>query len=212
MKILRVFIAFCVAAVLGIAAVVVGACGANGAFGGHIDISEVTKDNVAEGMIVEGEIYDIWDQFAAHEKVEDGETITLAAYYTMLMPYSRNEESPIFIGVSSTIGDEIAGLNQMKSEIEDIINDESTADGYTKMSFRGRIVKLDDEKLKFLKQSVAQLLGVSEIDAANYVAPYVIESYNGSPYTPVLIIGIVLTVVGFGGALILFLKDMGDES
>lgn len=213
MKILRIFIAFCAAAVLGIAAIIVGACGANGAFGGIMSISELTKDNVKEGLIVEGEIYGVWDEFAVHEKEEDGETITLAGYYSMVMPYSYDyEETPIFIGISSTIGDEIAGLDQMRGEVEDIINEESASDVYTKMNFRGKITRLDGEKLTFFKKSVAQLLAVSEDDVANYVVPYVIESYNGSSYTPLLIAGIAVTIIGVAGVMIMFIKDIGEEN
>ena len=212
MKIIKVFIAFCAAAIVGIAALVVGACGTNGAFDGAVDISEITKDSVKHGQIVTGEVYDIWDRFAVQEKEEDGETITVAGYYTMLMPYSYHEEAPVFIGISSTIQNEIDGLEQMRSEIEGIVNDEASADGYTKMKFRGKIARLDDTKLLYLKVSVAQLLGITENEAENYIAPYVIESYNGSDFLPVLIAGIVLTIVGISGALILFFKDAGDEN
>ena len=213
MKILRIFIAFCAAAVLGIAAVVVGACGTNGVFGEEMSISELTKENVKEGLIVKGEIYGVWDQFAVHEKEEDGESITLSAYYSMVMPYSyEGEPTPIFIGVSSSIDNEIAGLDQMRGEVEDIITEESTSDVYTKMNFRGKVVKLDDAKLDFFKKSVAQLLAVTEDDVANYIVPYVIESYNGSPFLPVLVAGIVLTIIGVSGALIMFVKDAGEEN
>ncbi|MCH5195707.1 MAG: hypothetical protein J1F28_03275 [Oscillospiraceae bacterium] len=212
MKVVGVFIAFLSAAILGIASLVIGACGENGAFGGKIEMSKLTKENAEEGLIVEGEVFSVWDKFAVEEKEENGSTTTLAEYYTMIMEYSYNEEAPMFIGISSRDANELSTLEQMRSEVEGIINDTSDSDVYTTIHFRGKLKKLDDGMLGFLKVSVSSLLGVTEDVAEEYITPYVIESYNGSDYMPLLIAGIALTIVGVGGVLVLILKDIGEDN
>ncbi|MCH5203725.1 MAG: hypothetical protein J1F03_03200 [Oscillospiraceae bacterium] len=211
MKVIGVFIAFCASALLGIAALVIGACGENGVFGDKLKMSELTKENAEEGLIVEGEVYAVWDRFAVEEKEENGKTITVAKYYTMVMEYSFNEEAPIFIGISSGKDNELLTLEQMRSEVEGIITDSSDSDDYTTIHFRGRLRKLDDGMFNFLKVSVSSLLGVTEDVVEEYAVPYVIESYDGDVYMLLLIAGIALLIIGVVGVLILILKDIGES-
>lgn len=209
-KTIAVFIAFAAALLLGIAAIVVGACGENGVFGGFTDISELTRENVEEGMTVKGLVYGIWDKYAVHEKDENGEKKVISESYTMVMPYSYDEESPVFIGISSGDSAELSSLEQMRSETEGILTDSSDGEYRTSMVFRGKLRKLDEGELSFLKVSVSTLMGVTEEDAEEYIVPYVIESDKYSPFMFVLIAGIVLTVIGFGGVLVMILKDIGE--
>ncbi len=209
-KTIAVFIAFAAALLLGIAAIVVGACGENGVFGGFTDISELTRENVEEGMTVKGLVYGIWDKYAVHEKDENGEKKVISESYTMVMPYSYDEESPVFIGISSGDSAELSFLEQMRSETEGILTDSSDDEYRTSMVFRGKLRKLDEGELSFLKVSVSTLMGVTEEDAEEYIVPYVIESDKYSPFMFVLIAGIVLTVIGFGGVLVMILKDIGE--
>lgn len=209
-KTIAVFIAFAAALLLGIAAIVVGACGENGVFGGFTDISELTRENVEEGMTVKGLVYGIWDKYAVHEKDENGEKKVISESYTMVMPYSYDEESPVFIGISSGDSAELSFLEQMRSETEGILTDSSDDEYRTSMVFRGKLRKLDEGELSFLKVSVSTLMGVTEEDAEEYIVPYVIESDKYSPFMFVLITGIVLTVIGFGGVLVMILKDIGE--
>lgn len=211
-KTIGVFIAFGAAMLLGIAAIVVGACGESGVFGGAMDIAELTKDNAEDGLVVSGDIYGIWDKYAEQEKEENGETKIVASYFTMVLPYSYNEESPVFIGISSSDSSEIEGLEQMRSEVEGIITEGVSPDSHTKMNFRGKLKKLDEGQLSFLKVSVSTLMGISTNDAEEYIVPYVVESYNGSSYAPVLIAGIALAIIGFGGVLVMILKDIGEDN
>lgn len=211
-KTIAVFIAFAAALLLGIAAIVVGACGENGVFGGFTDISELTRENAEEGMTVKGLVYGIWDKYAIQEKEENGEKKVISESYTMVMPYSYDEESPVFIGISSEDSNELSFLEQMRSETEGIITDSSSDEYHTSMVFRGKLRSLDEGELSFLKVSVATLLGVTQEDAEEYIVPYVIESDKYSPFMFVLISGIVLTVIGFGGVLVMILKDIGEDN
>lgn len=211
-KTIGLFIAFGAALLIGIAAIVAGACGENGAFDGSMDIADLTKENAKDGLIVSGDIYGIWDKYAEQEKEENGETKIVAEYFTMVMPYSFNEESPVFIGISSSDSNEIEGLEQMRSEVEGIITDDVSPEYHTKMSFKGKLKKLDEGQLSFLKVSVSTLLGITTDDAEEYIAPFVIESYNGSNFAPLLIAGIALAIIGFGGALVMIFKDLGEDN
>ena len=211
-KTIGVFVAFAAALLLGIAAIVIGACGENGVFGGYTDISELTKENAEEGMTVKGLVYGIWDKYAVHEKEEGGEKKVISESYTMVMPYSYDEESPVFIGISSGDSNELSSLEQMRSETEGIITVSSSEENHTTMIFRGKLRKLDEGELSFLKSSVATLIGVTEENAEEYIVPYVIESDKYSPYMFVLIAGIVLAVIGFGGVLVMILKDIGEDN
>lgn len=211
-KTIAVFIAFAAALLLGIAAIVVGACGENGVFGGFTDISELTRENAEEGMTIKGLVYGIWDKYAIQEKEENGEKKVISESYTMVMPYSYDEESPVFIGISSEDSNELSFLEQMRSETEGIITDSSSDEYHTSMVFRGKLRRLDEGELSFLKVSVATLLGVTQEDAEEYIVPYVIESDKYSPFMFVLISGIVLTVIGFGGVLVMILKDIGEDN
>ncbi len=210
-KVIGVFIAFCVSALLGIAAIIIGACGENGVFGDVIDIAELTKENAKSGLMVKGTVYGIWDKFADEGKTVNGETKTVASYYTMVMPYSRNEESPIYIGIYSKDSKELESFEQMRKETEDVIINEADLEYLTYISFRGRLEKLDDQMLSFLKVSVSSIWGISEEAAEEYITPYVIVSSTWSIYIVLLIIGIALTVIGVVGVLILVLKDLGES-
>lgn len=211
-KTIAVFIAFAAALLLGIAAIVVGACGENGVFGGFTDISELTRENVEDGMTVKGLVYNIWDKYAIYEKDEGGVKKVVSESYTMVMPYSYDEESPVFIGVSSGDSGELSLLEQMRSETEEILNESSSSDNHTSMNFRGRLRKLEEGELSFLKVSVSNLMSITEENAEDYIVPYVIESEKYSPYMFVLIAGIVLTIAGLGGVLVMILKDIGEDN
>lgn len=214
MKVIGVFIAFCASAILGIAAIVVGACGENGAFGDKINYSELTADNAREGLIVEGDIVYVWDIFADEVKRENGKVVTVGEYYTVVLPHSYTEEVPAFIGFYSTKSYELSTLETLRSTFESILIGKDDAEG-TALHFRGRLKKLDGSRLECIGVSVSDFIEIFELGeeykAENMMVPYVIESYNGGPYAVILIVGIVLTVIGAGGVLVLVLKDIGED-
>ena len=215
MKIIGVFIAFCAAAVLGIASLVIGACGENGVFGGKISFDELTAGNASEGLIVEGELYYVWDMFADEIKQQSGgETITVGEYYTVVVPYSFYEENPVFIGFYSQKSSELSSLETLRSAFEDVLlGNDSEADI---MHFRGKLKKLEGVQLEYMTVSVSNFIDIFELgdtaDASGIMLPYVIESYDGSDYMLFLIAGIALTIIGFGGVLVLILKDIGEDN
>ncbi len=211
-KTIAVFIAFAAALLLGIAAIVVGACGENGVFGEFTDISELTRENAEEGMTVKGLVYGVWDKYAIEEKETNGVKKVVSESYVMVMPYSYDEEAPVFIGISSGDSNELEALEQMRSETEGIITESSSSENHTSMNFRGKLRKLDEGQLSFMKVSVSNLLDITEEDAEDYVVPYVIESDKYSPFMFVLIAGIALTIAGFGGVLVMILKDIGEDN
>lgn len=169
-------------------------------------LETVTAAELHEGLFVEGEIYELWDEFAYTEEYESTLGIkhnekTTDRFFALPMEYSFYEDAPMFIAVCSRDSAEIAKMNKMSDEANDFYTDGTELK--STMHFVGKIQPLKNEYLDFFKEYVAFQLGVSELEATQYFAPYVIRSWPEDNSSVLIIMGAIFTAIGLAGTIIL---------
>lgn len=171
----------------------------------HGDLETITADELYEGRIVEGTIYELWHEFAYTEEydttlgIKSSKERTTDRYFALPLEYSFEEENPIFVAVSSRNSDTLRTFEQMENETIDYFNGKEY-DEYTSIHFVGKVQKLSGEYLQFFKEYIAEIYGVSEKEAEKYYAPYVLTSYsNNGGLVPMIVVGAVMTLIGLCG-------------
>ncbi len=174
----------------------------------HGDLETITEDELYTGRIVEGEIYDLWEEFAYTEEydttlgVQTSKSRTTYRYFALPLEYSFYEkEDPVFIAVSTKDSGEISNFKKIEKETIDFYYNGIEYDDYTTVHFVGRVKKLNNEYLGFFKEYIANIYGVSETEAKQYYAPYVLVSYtyNEGAEVFVMVLAAVFAVVGLIG-------------
>lgn len=179
------------------------------------DIETVTANELKEGMFVEGEIYELWNEFAYTEEYESTLGVkhnekTTDRFFTLPMEYSFYMDSPKFIAICSRDKSELSKMVKMQNEAADFYQDGKEL--VTTMHFVGKVQKLDNEYLQFFKEYIAYEMGVGINETDQYIAPYVIRSWPEDNSTTGIIIGAVMAVLGLGGAAVFIIKFVKSRS
>lgn len=169
------------------------------------NLETVTVDELHEGMFVEGEIYEIWGEFATREEYETTLGIkhnerTTDRYYLMPMVYSYFNEDLKFIAVCTRDSGEISTINKIYNDTANFYN--NGIDYSTTMRFVGKVQALKGEVLDYFREGVSVSYGVSEAEAAQYYTPYVIRSWPTDNSTTGIVIGAVMTALGLAGTIV----------
>lgn len=172
-------------------------------------LETVTAGELREGMFVEGEIYELWDEFAYTEEYETTLGIkhnekTTDRFFALPMEYAFNQDKFMFVAICSRDNSEISTMLKMEKESLDWYTKDIVPE--TTMHFVGKVQKLDKESLAFFKKYIADEMGVSEAEAAQYYTPYVIRSWKEDNSTVGIVIGAVMTALGLGGAVIFVVR------
>lgn len=173
------------------------------------DLETVTASELKEGMFVEGEIYELWDEFAYTEEYESTLGIkhnerTTDRFFTLPMEYSFYIGSPKFIAICSRDKSELSKMEKMMEEAAEYYKNDTEL--VTTMHFVGKVQRLDNEYLQFFKEYIAYEMGVGINETSQYIAPYVIRSWPNDTSTTGIIIGAVMSVLGLGGAAFFIIK------
>lgn len=170
-------------------------------------LETVTAGELREGMFVEGEIYELWSEFAYTEEYESTLGIkhnekTTDRYFALPMEYSfyTDADAPMFIAICSRDSSEISKMRTMAKEADNYYKNDIELK--TSMHFVGKVQALKGEYLDFFKEYIAWDLGISEAEAAQYYKPYVIRSWPNDNSTTGIVIGAIMTALGLAGALI----------
>ncbi|MGN0640419.1 MAG: DUF6709 family protein [Oscillospiraceae bacterium] len=171
----------------------------------RVRLETVTADELREGMFVEGEIYELWSEFAYKEEYRTTLGVkhdqkTTDRYYLMPMVYSYFEENPKFIAVCTRNSNESSTFDRIIQETIDYYNNDK--EPTTTIHFVGKVQALKGEALGFFRESVSECYGVSESEAERLYTPYVIRSWKEDTSTPGIVIGAVMTALGLAGAVI----------
>lgn len=167
----------------------------------HADISTMTEKDLYVGRFVEGDIFELWNEFSYTEEYD--ETLGVQTnkrvtdhFFAMPMEYSFSEEYAMFVAVSTRNAKELETFKQMEQETYDYYSGADIED-FTQTHFVGRVERLKGEYLGFFREYMADVYGVSEEEADKYLAPYVLKSTtNKDGASASLTIGIIMSVIG----------------
>ncbi len=161
------------------------------------DLSELTAEDLKNGMFVEGTILEMWDNFA-YEK-NDSSTYE---YYAMPLETSFERDYPIFVAIKLGNPQDKAIASRMSKETDDYYIRGKEPAVWTEMPFTGKVHKLKGEMLGFFEEYMEEM-GLSP---STHMRPYVISKYAEGNENIRIVIGAVMTGIGLviGGLFVLF--------
>lgn len=168
---------------------------------GMKDFNEMYESDFYKGQYVQGELLELWDEFAYMEEYTEtmgikGKSRVSAHYYVMPLQTSYETGSPVFAAVCLRNLSQISQAEQMINEMNDYWDEES--DGlYTSIPITGKVSVLDDE----LKQYFYEWLmygdeGASTSEYEQYVCPYLITAVQPDSSNSALSMGALMAVIG----------------
>lgn len=207
MRLLKSSITFIVIAVLGILLLIMSIKDKVELAKPPAYINGMSENDLYNGCFVEGEIYELWDEFATMQESDtifgiSYNTKTTARYFAMPLPTSFITGIPKFVAVSVRDSRDIAIACRMAEESWDYYYGDGD-DLETSMYIKGKITKLKGNG-KTLFDRYLRREGYEPSEAALY---YVINVGNdGKGTTAALLIGIGITAVGVLGTLFSLLR------
>lgn len=201
MRLLRSSITFIVIAVLGILLLVMSIKDKIELAKPPANIAEMTEDDFYNGRFVEGDIYEIWNEFAT---LQESDTIfgityntkTTAYYFAMPLETSFYTGIPKFVALSVRDSSDYATAKKMMMESLDYYNNDIELE--TTMHIKGKISKLKGDGAKRFDKEMSEEGFIPSDVAVHYV---INVGNDGSGTTTALLIGIGITVVGVFGTL-----------
>lgn len=169
---------------------------------GMMDFNEMQASDFYKGQYVQGELLELWDEFAYMEEYTETalgrktNSRVSAHYYIMPLQTSYENGTPVFAAVCLKNVTQISAAEQMINEMNDYWDEES--DGlYTSIPITGKVSVLDDE----LKQYFYEWLmygdeGASTSDYEQYVCPYLITAVQPDSSNSALSMGALMAVIG----------------
>lgn len=206
MKTLRSSITFIVIAVLGILLLVMSIKDKIELAKPPANIAEMTEDDFYNGRFVEGNIYEIWYEFATMQESDtifgiSYNTKTTGHYFVMPLETSFETGSLKFVALSVRDSSDVATANKMVRETLNYYNNDVELE--TTMHVKGKITKLKGKGKDYFDEYI-DFQGFIPSDASVY---YIINVGNdGKGTTTALLIGIGITVVGVLGTLFSILR------
>lgn len=168
---------------------------------GMKDFNEMYESDFYKGQYVQGELLELWDEFAYMEEYTEtmgikGKSRVSAHYYVMPLQTSYENGTPVFAAVCLKNVTQISAAEQMINEMNDYWDEES--DGlYTSIPITGKVSVMDDE----LKQYFYEWLmygdeGASTSEYEQYVCPYLITAVQPDSSNSALSMGALMAVIG----------------
>lgn len=176
------------------------------------DIAEMSESDFYNGRFVEGDIYEIWEEYATLETSDSifgikYNTKTTAHYFLMPLETSYDTGIPKFVSIAVHNSSDLLTAQKMVREFDRYL--ESDDEDYypvTVMHIKGKITKLRKDA-KGIFDNILSYMGFNPATDAVY---YVINVGNdGKGTSAALVIGIVVTVVGLLGSFIVFVRGRG---
>ncbi len=168
---------------------------------GMMDFNEMQASDFYKGQYVQGELLELWDEFAYMEEYTEtmgikGKSRVSAHYYVMPLQTSYENGTPVFAAVCLKNVTQISAAEQMINEMNDYWDEES--DGlYTSIPITGKVSVLDDE----LKQYFYEWLMYGDEESSTseyeqYVCPYLITAVQPDSSNSALSMGALMAVIG----------------
>lgn len=187
MRFIRVLIAMAVLLITGIVFMVSGIKDKVNLSKPRVDISEVAPEELKDGMIVSGTIYEIWDQFA----YETGDGVNYS-YYAMPLESTFEEDEPVFIALSVGSSTDKNIASKMSKETDDYYLRDISPKVWTELQITGKVKKLKGEALDYFEEYIEDM----EYSTTRNMKAFYIQRYSEGSENGKLIAGIVMTVIG----------------
>lgn len=169
---------------------------------GMKDFNEMYESDFYKGQYVQGELLELWDEFAYMEEYTEtmgikGKSRVSAHYYVMPLQTSYETGSPVFAAVCLRNLSQISQAEQMINEMNDYWDNDGEGYLYTSIPITGKVSVLDDE----LKQYFYEWLmygdeGASTAEYEQYVCPYLITAVQPDSSNSALSMGALMAVIG----------------
>lgn len=153
----------------------------------RMNFSELTAEDLRDGMFVEGTVYEMWDNFA----YETNDSTT-REYYAMPLETSFELDEPVFVAVKVVTSQDKATASKMSKETDDYYIRDIEPAVWTEMQLTGKVKKLKGDILDYFEEYVEEM-GYSP---AVSMKPYVIVRYTAGHDRLMLTVGIVMAAVG----------------
>lgn len=169
---------------------------------GMMDFNEMQASDFYKGQYVQGELLELWDEFAYMEEYTETalgrktNSRVSAHYYIMPLQTSYENGTPVFAAVCLKNVTQISAAEQMINEMNDYWDEES--DGlYTSIPITGKVSVMDDE----LKQYFYEWLMYGDEESSTseyeqYVCPYLITAVQPDSSNSALSMGALMAVIG----------------
>lgn len=206
MKIIKSAIAFAVIAILGIFMLVMSIKDKIELSKPPADITKMTEADFYNGRFVEGDIYEIWNEYATLEQSDSVfgikyNTKTTAHYFAVPLETSFTTGIPKFISISVSKSSDLLTAQKMEKESLDYYNND--IDLVTTMHIKGKITKLRKDAVKYFDDYISEEGFTPSTTSVHYVINI---GNDGSGSTVMLLISIGVTVFGVLGALIAIIR------
>ena len=138
---------------------------------GMMDFNEMQASDFYKGQYVQGELLELWDEFAYMEEYTETalgrktNSRVSAHYYIMPLQTSYENDTPVFAAVCLKNVTQISAAEQMINEMNDYWDEES--DGlYTSIPITGKVSIMDDELKQYFYEWL--MYGDEESSTSDY--------------------------------------------
>lgn len=152
-----------------------------------VNLSELTAEDLRNGMFVEGTIFELWDDFAY--ETNDSSTYL---YYAMPLETSFELDEPVFVVVKVTNQQDKAIASKMSKETDDYYIRDIMPEQWTEMQLTGKVHKLKGEILDYFEGYIEEMGYSPDVS----MEPYVINRYSPGHEDIGIVVGGVMTGVG----------------
>lgn len=171
------------------------------------DIATIKESELRSGMFVEGDIYEVWNEFATLEESDSAFGIeynkrTSAHYYAIPLESSFGTDVPKFLAIAVKTTSDINTAKKMAQESLDYYNDEN-AELTTVMHVKGKVSKLKKKAAEYFDDYMT----AEGFTPSTVSLHYVINVGNdGKGINVMLAISIGATLLGVLGTAIVFIR------
>lgn len=171
-----------------------------------LDVATMTEDDLRSGRYVEGDVTELWDEYAKRNEQDSKFGIrynmgVMSYYFAMPLKSSSYSGKPKFVTLSVS-SEELAAAQKMarESQNRNSLNGDSLD---TKMHIIGRLRKLRTSAASAFDKYISKCGFAPEDASVHYVISVGIDE-DGSTYA--LVIAIVVTTIGLGGGTVALIR------
>lgn len=171
-----------------------------------LDVATMTEDDLRSGRYVEGDVTELWDEYAKRNEQDSKFGIrynmgVMSYYFAMPLKSSSYSGKPKFVTLSVS-SEELAAAQKMarESQNRNSLNGDSLD---TKMHIIGRLRKLRTSAASAFDKYISKCGFAPEDASVHYVISVGIDE-DGSTYA--LVIAIVVTTIGLGGGVVALIR------
>lgn len=208
MKIIKSAIAFIVISIMGVFLLVSAIKDKIELSKPPADIASMTEADYYNGRFVEGNIYELWNEYATLKQSDSTfgikyNTRVTGHYFAMPLETSFETGIPKFASISISDSSDLITAQKMEKESLDYYN--SDKELVTSMYVKGKITKLEKDAAKYFDQYMESEGFTPSAVSVHYV---INVGNDGSGSTTALIISIAVTLVGVIGTLVAVIRGI----